>query len=123
MGRALRSLRVSSLSVAEMASETLDKCDEVLAELHDKCCVPNRSPRMEALQQRLTRVRSDIGKLDTDESSYERILEEMKSAGAEIGELQIECCAPGRMPLYAELLAGLSRTQRMVTSARGGMEH
>lgn len=78
---------------------------------------------MGALQQALDRVRLDIGKLETDDSAYDRILEEMKDAGAEIGKLQIECCAPARMPLYAELLAGLSRTQRMVTSSKGGMEH
>ena len=78
---------------------------------------------MEALQGTLSRVRSDIGRLETDPPAYDRVLEELKEAGAEIGKLQIECCAPARMPLYAELLAGLSRTQRMVTAARGGMEH
>ncbi|MDX1469427.1 MAG: hypothetical protein R3258_08795 [Acidimicrobiia bacterium] len=114
---------MSSLSVAEMASTTLDECDEVLTELHDNCCVPNRSPRMEALQQTLDRVRADIGKLDTDPQAHDRILGELKGAGAVIGELQIECCAPARMPLYAELLAGLSRTQRMVAGSQGGMEH
>lgn len=75
---------------------------------------------MEALQKSMAKVRANLDELDKNDSETIDIL---KGAGAEIGRLQIECCAPARMPLYAELLAGLSRTQRLVTSANGGMEH
>lgn len=115
--------RVTTLSLAAMSAETLDKCDEVLTELHEQCCEPNRSPRMQALVETLTSIRSGIENLEDNPDVAETILEQLESAGAEIGRLQIACCAPARMPLYSELLAGLSRTQRMVTATQDGMEH
>lgn len=114
---------MAKLTIAQMSSETLDRSDAVLAELHDMCCEPNRSPRMEALQATLSDVRKRIKHLSGDASEEREIVDLLAGAGAEIGRLQIECCAPARMPLYAELLAGLSRTQRMVSSPNAEMEH
>ena len=114
---------MTTRELLDKGSATLDKCDEVLAELHDMCCEPNRSPRMKALAERLSSVRSDLESLEDSPDVGDGILEQLESAGAEIGRLQIACCAPARMHLYSELLAGLSRTQRMVTATQGGMEH
>ncbi len=109
--------------MAQMSADTLDRSDAVLAELHELCCEPNRSPRMQALQGTLTEVRKRIDALDGDPAAERAIVDLLADAGAEIGRLQIECCAPARMPLYAELMAGLSRTQRIVRSENAEMEH
>lgn len=78
---------------------------------------------MKALETTLASVRERLSDVEADPETADAIIASLRKAGAEIGELQIECCAPSRMPLYADLLAGLSRTQRMVTAANGGMEH
>ncbi len=78
---------------------------------------------MEALQESMRRVRAGLDSFEAEAATRDAMLQELVDAGGEIGRLQIECCAPGRMPLYSELLAGLSRTQRMITAAGGGMEH
>ena len=35
----------------------------------------------------------------------------MEDAGAQVGRLQVTCCAPSRMKLYSEFLAGLTKAQ------------
>lgn len=100
-----------------LGSATLDKCDKALAELDELCCEPDRSPRMAALADSLSLIRSDLERLEMEPEAADSLLEQLEDAGSQIGRLQITCCAPSRMPLYSELLAGLSRTQRIVTKA------
>ncbi len=119
----LRFPPVTSRELVDAATTALNRCDEIIGELHDLCCEPSRSPRMLALEENVRSIRADLDSLGTQVIGAEQIIDELESAGAEVGRLQIACCAPARMPLYAELLSGLSRTQRMVSATQGGMQH
>ncbi len=50
---------------------------------------------------------------DGDGSS---VIATLEDAGAQIGSLQVTCCAPSRLPLYARMLEDLTSAQRTVTS-------
>ena len=43
----------------------------------------------------------------------------LEDAGAQIGSLQIGCCAPNRLPLYAEILRELTTMQLEINRALG----
>lgn len=100
------------------AFSALDECGVALDELEARCCEPSRSPRMKALAETLGEARGLIAGLtaDADEDAVRTTLED---AGAQIGRLQVACCAPARIPLYATILEGLMTTQRAVDRAFG----
>jgi len=99
------------------AYDALDDCDAALAELDSLCCAPDRSPRMAALAVTLADTRAGLGKAEQDHASADNTLELIADAGAQIGRLQVACCAPKRLPLYHTLLEGLTLTQRSLSSA------
>jgi hypothetical protein len=96
------------------AYASLDAADEAVRELHEGCCQPLRSPRMEALAGTLTDAR---GRLDevTDSESAEAVITVLEDAGAQLGFLQVACCAPDRTRLYSETLDNLAKVQRVLT--------
>ncbi len=52
-----------------------------------------------------------IGLDDADAARVTSILELLEVGGAQVGALQIGCCAPGRLPLYERMLERLTRIQ------------
>lgn len=97
------------------AFEALDRCDTALKELSDQCCEPGRSPRMERLGETLTRGRSGLELIGEDSDKAGTVIAELEDAGAQLGWLQVGCCAPSRMPLYAAMLTDLMKAQRAIT--------
>lgn len=75
--------------------------------LHAKCCDPGRSPRMETLAATIADARDALGADDQD-----RLDRSLEAAGAQVGALQVACCAPGRMEIYVEVLDNLSQARR-----------
>lgn len=100
----------------------LDGADRTLAKLEKLCCEPGRSPAMAEVADDLAAVRSAVGVFDGDASQADSIVERLEQAGSRIGRLQVGCCAPARMPLYADLLAALTDLQRC-TNAGAGRAH
>ena len=91
-------------------TQALDVAAVTLAELGRRCCDDGRSPRLAALDSQLQRIRAELGRLDgCDQDDVVALLEQ---AGATVGELQVGCCAPDRLPLYATLLEQLNIVQR-----------
>ena len=54
-----------------------------------------------------------------DPSSTGIVLATLEDAGAQVGRLQVGCCAPNRIPLYARILEGLTTAQLAVNKALG----
>ncbi|MCP3972876.1 MAG: hypothetical protein GY720_00115 [bacterium] len=106
---------MSELPTYEYALEAVGKAEVALAELDANCCVPGRSPRMAKLSHTLSEVRAGIRGLDEDASGSTATLAHLEDAGAQIGSLQIGCCAPSRLPLYTEMLKELTGVQRTIT--------
>jgi hypothetical protein len=82
---------------------------------------------MLAILDDLARVRIIVsamvdGVMDGAESK-ELVTRSLESIGAQIGSLQVACCAPARMPLYAETLAGLTDVQLHISAADTGAGH
>lgn len=105
----------------EPAFEALDACHGALGVLDAKCCAPGRSPSMAELAATLTEARVKLRAAtiapDTGGPAALAVLED---AGAQVGRLQVGCCAPDRMPLYAEILENLTKaraTLRTVVSS------
>ena len=95
----------------------LDVADEAVRELHEGCCQPLRSPRMEQLAATIDHARSRLSGLTDDPVEARAIIDVLSDAGGQLGNLQVECCAPARMPLYASTLGELSKVQRLLTRA------
>ncbi len=107
------------MAALEPAFTALDDCESTLDELDRLCCVPGRSKSMQAIGRRLAAVRSGLGEVEDDASAADEVIERLERIGAQIGRLQIGCCAPNRLPLYADLLQGLTSIQLAVNEAVG----
>ena len=101
------------------AFAALDDCAAALDQLEARCCEPGRSPRMRALGETLAAARSNIEQMTDQEASAEVALIELEGAGAQVGRLQVGCCAPNRLPLYADMLEGLTSAQLAVNAELG----
>ncbi len=85
-----------------------------LEALQARCCDPGRSPQMEAIEEALGDVRRNLESAMRREEPADRLLTRLEEVGAQIGSLQIGCCAPNRLPLYAEMLEKLTHIQLAV---------
>lgn len=69
------------------------------------------------IEAALRAVRADVE--TADQASFEDALLQLEGAGSTIGRLQVECCAPARMRLYAELLAHMNTIRREISAELG----
>ena len=53
----------------------------------------------------------------------EEVTRELENAGAQVGRLQIGCCAPTRLPLYSRILLDLTNVQLTLDRSQGDMSH
>ena len=75
---------------------------------------------MEALEETIAAVSSAIDDVENgDHDALDTTIGHIEDAGAQIGWLQVGCCAPNRLPLYHTLLEGLTATQRSAKNAVG----
>ncbi len=93
----------------------IGRAEVALAELDANCCVPGRSPRMARLGETLSSIRTRIRELGEDPAAGDDIIAGLEDAGAQIGSLQIGCCAPSRLPFYTKMLKELSAAQRSLS--------
>lgn len=96
------------------AFASLDIADQAVRELHENCCQPLKSPRMETLTSTLTTVRAQLADAAHDPEVAGEVVGLLQEAGAQLGHLQVDCCAPARMKLYATTLENLSKIQRLL---------
>jgi len=108
--------------MTEELTHLLDGCDKIVVKLDDMCCAPRRSPQMAQLKETLSEARRLVDTVDGNEAQAAATVQVIEGAGAQIGSLQVTCCAPPRMPLYDELLHNLMRVQRAVKQ-RAKLEH
>ncbi len=93
------------------ARTALAYTDGVIDRLHKMCCEPDRSPRMLALKDSIASATEDLDDHKPDSAAVDRTIATLTDIGAELGRLQVECCAPARMPLYADALEHLTEVQ------------
>ena len=101
------------------AFDALDSCDAALDELDRLCCEPGRSPRMQALGAKLQDARRELTVLNGGSADPKATLSLLEAAGADVGSLQVGCCAPGRLPLYTEMLEALTTAQLSINRGLG----
>jgi len=101
------------------ALQALDACDAALRTLDLRCCEPGRSPSMKRLASTLSDARQGIAELNTESQNAASAIESLEDAGAQVGRLQVGCCAPNRLSLYVELLEGLTVAQLEVNGSLG----
>ncbi|HEX5631307.1 MAG TPA: hypothetical protein VFY15_06590 [Acidimicrobiia bacterium] len=80
----------------------------VVERLHATCCEPGRSPRMERLTETLTALQHSLA----EGGPVDDTMSTLADAGAQVGWLQVACCAEKRMPLYEEVQQHLGRVYR-----------
>jgi hypothetical protein len=74
---------------------------------------------MAALREAITEIRKTLPAAMGDRHATSRLLGNLEETGAQIGRLQIGCCAPARLPLYAQMLEDLTTIQRELNRAIG----
>lgn len=109
-------------ALTSQARPLMDECDTAMDELEDQCCVPRRSPQMKALRETLAETRNLVAEIAESDDGPKRAVASIEAAGAQLGRLQVTCCAPARMPLYELLLNNLMKVQRGV-KRYGKLEH
>ena len=72
---------------------------------------------MASLAETLDSARLSLSHI-VDDDAARLAIDLLENAGAQIGQLQIGCCALDRMPLYAEMLVELTKAQIVVTKTR-----
>lgn len=102
-----------------MAERALDDADQTVRRLHAACCEPGRSPAMEKLAAGLVLARERLQAVTADPGAADDLIAGLEEAGAQVGRLQIGCCAPGRLPLYARLLEDMTKVQLNVNRHLG----
>ena len=101
----------------DRAKVELADCAKVISRLHKMCCDPERSPRLLAVERTLATIRTDI-EADNPEATH-RAIAGLEDLGSRIGSLQVACCAPPRMPLYAAALRHLNVVRNDLASDVG----
>ena len=103
------------------ARSALDSCAAALDKLDRLCCEPGRSPRMKALGTTLANARDGLARHHPGrgDRAAEIVIAHLEDAGAQVGSLQVGCCAPNRLPLYAALLEELTNAQLSINSELG----
>lgn len=102
--------------MVEPVARALDTAQSTLDELDRRCCDVGRSPRLAAVAATLTELRQVADR--PGEPDGETASELLEEAGAMVGALQVGCCAPNRLPLYASLLEQLNVLQRHLAPMR-----
>lgn len=72
---------------------------------------------MEALADTLASARERFEQMEGDPSAANAVNDLLENAGSQLGSLQVSCCAPGRMKLYASTLESLMKAQRAIKKA------
>jgi hypothetical protein len=101
------------------AFAALDDCDVAVAKLDAGCCEPGRSPRMKALAGTLGEARTALGRVGSTQGAEDQALALMEDVGGQVGSLQVGCCTPKRLPLYARILENLTTAQITLAKALG----
>lgn len=74
---------------------------------------------MAALAATIGRAEELVRIIPEDPTSASATFAALEDAGGQIGALQIGCCAPNRLPLYAEILEGLTKAQQGISRSIG----
>ena len=96
---------------------TLDDADAALVKLDKLCCEPGRSQSMAGLAETLSKARVELAGPASE--AREAIIVHLEDAGAQLGRLQVGCCAENRLPLYARMLEDLTKIQLEVNRVAG----
>lgn len=110
---------MSETTRIEPAIAALDDGDAAVEKLHASCCDPGRSPRMIEVEETLARARAALDLVGDEPGTATAALHELEEAGALVGRLQVLCCTPKRMPLYARILEDLTAAQLAIAEAVG----
>ncbi|MEA2001311.1 MAG: hypothetical protein U9N84_05420 [Actinomycetota bacterium] len=74
---------------------------------------------MKTLGETLAHARNGLGQAGVDSTLADAVLASLEDAGAQVGSLQVGCCAPDRLPLYVTFLEGLTTAQLSVNRELG----
>lgn len=110
---------VSDAEPLEAAFTAIDACDAALEQLHAMCCEPARNPQMIAAAETLAAARGQLEAVRSGEDTADQLIGMLEDLGGRIGRLQVGCCTPQRLPLYEDVLGGLTTVQLTVNRARG----
>lgn len=103
--------------------DALDQADETVRLLHDGCCDEVRATRIDAVAATLEAARSRMDRIHDDEDGDSNVIAVLEDAGAQLGGLQIGCCALGRSQLYAEALESLAKAQLGISRSFASHDH
>jgi len=103
----------------DSARAALTECEAIVDRLHKMCCAPRRSPSIIAIKESIASARHDLEGHAPDADAVDSSIATVTDIGSEIGRLQIGCCAPARMPLYADALTHLMTVQRSLKRSIG----
>ena len=101
------------------ANRALDDAESSLRRLDAACCDPGRSPRMKLLADTLAEARGGLEAAAGEPSSAATAFRQLEAVGSQVGALQVGCCAPDRLPLYAGMLQDLTEAQLSLNRALG----
>ncbi|HIE21446.1 MAG TPA: hypothetical protein EYP73_02460 [Acidimicrobiia bacterium] len=99
------------------AFTALEAAESSMHELHEGCCSSKRAPCIAELGDTLEETRQSLERLEADHGLGDVIITTLEDVGGQLGRLQVTCCTPKRVPLYARLLEDLTKVQLTVKRA------
>ena len=72
---------------------------------------------MEHLAETLRTARAQLEAIHGGAETAPELIDILRDAGAQLGHLQVACCAPDRLKLYTATFESLTTVQRTVTRA------
>lgn len=101
----------------ESSKTILNNCVDSLNQITTTCCMPERSPKMQAAFDKLNGAQSLLN--DRTQASYKECQEQISQFGAAIGALYVSCCTDTREPLYQHILKQLNRVNNSLNTMLG----
>ncbi len=86
----------------------LERCQMTLTELSKTCCMPERSPNIDAAKLSIDNLISCTNNAVNNKDNANKCIDEIGQLGSKVGFLYATCCTDTREPLYQSIFKDLS---------------
>ncbi len=94
---------------------TLQNCKNTLTEISKTCCMPERSPAENSIDELISMTNN----IKTDKKNIHQCIERIGVIGSQMGFLYATCCTATREPLYQKIFKELMEVHVNMWSIQG----
>lgn len=99
----------SNNKLLDSSLHAIEQCQDALGEIASSCCMPERSPNMDAAFVKLQGIVTGIQQTYKVEKSAKAVIKNIGEFGSQIGFLYATCCTVEREFLYQDVFKQLNQ--------------